>query len=105
MTTVLDRMTLASTWPEVLPASGDAALAGVERIAHALLHENGRGPEVGALAERRGDAVRAISSGLTSGVRGLAQRLNPPVPIDLEPMPEDIFGRGWFPGANNAVED
>lgn len=57
------------------------------------------------LRSERGPAARAIGSGLASGVRGLAQRLHPPAPVDLEPMPEDGFGHGLFTDFNNTKED
>lgn len=50
------------------------------------------------LKKQRGPAVRSVGSGLAASVRGLALRLSPPAPVDLEPMPEDTFGSGWTPG-------
>lgn len=57
------------------------------------------------LKKQRGPAARSVGSWLASGPRGLAQRLNPPAPVDLIAMPEDTFGGGWTPDADIDEED
>lgn len=50
------------------------------------------------LRKESGVVLRSVGPSLLAGARGLGQRLHPPAPVDLEPIPEDTFGSGWTPG-------